>query len=202
MSYAATKERLRQAQERRQQATLLPVLPILLPVESATGNSVLQVVEPTSVTDVTDVTDKSISHDDCNKKNIISDQPNGTAETYNNFFLFPFGVHTKKTGNTGNIGNTQVVEALPIMVETPVTPVTEIGNKPVTDPPPIAEPTDPAPLDAGQLAYYKQFVGKIVSDAQMTGLYLAAHRNGFKLTSEAQGAWWQECDYKVTGCYG
>lgn len=62
--------------------------------------------------------------------------------------------------------------------------------------------TDPAPLDAGQLAYYQQFVGKVVSDAQMTDLYMAAHRNGFKLTSEAQGAWWAECDYKVTGANG
>lgn len=69
------------------------------------------------------------------------------------------------------------------------------------DPAPIAEPTEPAPLDAGQLAYYKQFVGKIVSDEAMTNLYLAAHRNGFRLTSEAQGRWWQECDYKVTGAY-
>ena len=63
--------------------------------------------------------------------------------------------------------------------------------------PPTADPTDPA-----QLAYYQQFVGQVVTDEQMTGLYMAAHRNGFKLTSEAQGNWWAECDYKVTGCHG
>jgi hypothetical protein len=63
--------------------------------------------------------------------------------------------------------------------------------------PPTAEPLQP-----DQLAYYQQFVDKVVSDAQMTDLYMAAHRNGFKLTSEAQGNWWAECDYKVTGCHG
>jgi hypothetical protein len=65
-------------------------------------------------------------------------------------------------------------------------------------------PTPPTadPLQPDQLAYYKQFVGQVVTDEQMTGLYMAAHRNGFKLTSEAQGNWWAECDYKVTGCHG
>ena len=61
------------------------------------------------------------------------------------------------------------------------------------DPAPVADPTDPT-----QLAYYQRFIGKVIGDEAMTDLYLAAHRNGFKLTSEAQGRWWQECDYLVT----
>lgn len=59
--------------------------------------------------------------------------------------------------------------------------------------------TDPAPLDAGQLAYYQQFVGKVVSDEVITGLILDANRHGFQITFDAQGDWRNACDYKVTG---
>jgi hypothetical protein len=58
--------------------------------------------------------------------------------------------------------------------------------------PPTAEPLQP-----DQLAYYQQYVGQTVSDEQMTGLYLSAHRHGFRLTSNPHGG--MGCDHTVTG---
>lgn len=72
-------------------------------------------------------------------------------------------------------------------------------RNPAYDAPVTADMLNDAELfDVGQLAYYKQFVGQVVTDEQMTELYMAAHRNGFKLTSEARGEWWKECNYRVT----
>ena len=121
-----------------------------------------------------------------------------------------------KTRSTGGSAATAAKTA-PAPQATPAPAAPMLWDLPAFDAPPaaVSNPAYDAPVTAAMLsnadldpqdptmlAHYKHYVGKIVSDAQMTDLYLAAHRNGFKLTSEAQGAWWQECDYKVTGCYG
>jgi hypothetical protein len=59
--------------------------------------------------------------------------------------------------------------------------------------PPTAEPLQP-----DQLAYYQRYVGQTVSDEQMTGLYLSAHKHGFRLTSNPHGGG-MGCDHTVTG---
>jgi hypothetical protein len=46
------------------------------------------------------------------------------------------------------------------------------------------------------LAYYQQFVGQVVNDDTMYNLYLSAHKNGFRLTSQPHGG--MGCDHTVT----
>jgi hypothetical protein len=57
--------------------------------------------------------------------------------------------------------------------------------------PPTAEPLQP-----DQLAYYQQYVGQVVSDDTMFNLYLSAHKQGFRLTSQPRGG--MGCDHTVT----
>jgi hypothetical protein len=60
-------------------------------------------------------------------------------------------------------------------------------------------PTPPTadPLQPDQLAYYQQYVGQVVSDDTMFNLYLSAHKQGFRLTSQPRGG--MGCDHTVTG---
>ena len=133
MSYSTTKERLRKAQERLTQSpAVLPVLPVMLPVDVVTGNTVLQVVEQPLVTDVTDVTYKVISHDGCREKNITSGHSGNAVDAYNIFFSVQSQACAENTGNIGNTDNAQVVDVLPVGDETPVTSVTSTGNTPGT----------------------------------------------------------------------
>lgn len=81
-----------------------------------------------------------------------------------------------------------------------VEPAATLPLNPDYDAPVTADMLNDAGLfDVGQLAYYKQFVGQVVSDEQMTELYMDAHNHGFALTSAALGNWWDGCDHRVTG---
>lgn len=188
MSYTSTKERLRQVRQRLQAETLLPVLPILLPVEGIAGNSVSQVVAQPSVTDVTDVTDKRISHDDCDKKNNTYATASAAVETCIIFSdVLPIAC-AKKSGNIGNTGNAQVVELLPVEAKEPVTAVTETGNKIVTY---AAE----AGLNPHSDDPYR-FLGYIVTQRQMNKLLDRGRREGFGVQGSAQTNEWP-CDWRI-----
>lgn len=196
MSYRAAKDRLRQAQQRVQSPDLLPVLPVVLPVEEVTGNTFLQVVAEPLVTDVTDVTDKRISHDDCEKKYITSEHPEHAVGTYNIFSSVQSLACTANAGNIGNIGNTQVVEALPIGDDAPVTPVTNTGN--------TRSAAHRYATDLGlkvRRDHPSKFLHTVVSDDDCFMLYMRAHKFGATMTTQAL-AERQPCDHLVTGYLG
>ena len=211
MSYSTTKERLRKAQERLTQSpAVLPVLPVMLPVDVVTGNTVLQVVEQPLVTDVTDVTYKVISHDGCREKNITSGHSGNAVEAYNIFFSVQSQACAENTGNIGNTGNAQVVDVLPVGDETPVTSVTSTGNTPGAsgDFTLTFDETDHRPAKAHCRAtdlglnirkdHPSKFLRTVVGDDDCMILYYRAHKFGATMTTQPL-AERQPCDHLVTG---
>lgn len=196
MSYAATKDRLRKARERFDTAILSPVSPVVSPVSMATGDTVLQVVAVQSVTDVTDVTYEGISHDDCDKKNIIKGDSGSATDPYNNIFSVQSLAYPEKTGDIGDKAKIQVVEVSPMTGDNGDTTGDTTGDKSVTEP--LRRAADLG-LNAKKDEPSK-FVDLVVSDNDMLRLYYRAHKAGDAMTSTPLlNA--QPCEHLVTGFY-
>jgi hypothetical protein len=95
----------------------------------------------------------------------------------------------------------QAIEAIPLFRTRPsgaaaVTAKEAAQSFAITfDDTPATPPTG-EPLQPDQLAYYQQFAGQVVNDDTMFNLYLSAHKNGFRLTSQPHGG--MGCDHTVT----